>query len=379
MQDPEPQISIENLPERIDPRIYAFNRFEPNDPAKHGKLLATASTNAQLDNQKVTFAVPSHAALCLSIAHAAYVNLLEFPLLSFSRKATQITGDNLAVLYDYFENIFVNVVFSHTALEAFVNQSIPDNFVFTRLRQDKKCNESFNKDQVERNLSLDIKLSEVLPEITGIELKKETLLWQEYSKLKAIRDRIVHVKSADLGIKGNKVSSIWADLIAHRATDFSFTAHKLISHFPIKNDHSSSPVAAGRNMWIKHFPHIRPKLTSVMKTINDRTLLATHCMLLRENEVASIDLSLGATLFKLNFVLESSEDGVIKWDLSNEDQLVTLRVCNTRVGVAAASEKDIPIVKSNSGDIIHGQFAIQHFSGDLSSVTMQFTLSKHRQ
>jgi len=159
MQAPEPQISIEELPERIDPRIYASNRFEPKAPAKHGQLLATASANAQLDNQKVTFAVPSHAALCLSVAHAAYVDLLETPLLSFSKKATQITGDNLAVLYDYFENVFVNVVFSHTALEAFVNQSIPDDFVFTRKRQDKRCNESFNKDQIERNLSLDIKLS----------------------------------------------------------------------------------------------------------------------------------------------------------------------------------------------------------------------------
>jgi hypothetical protein len=102
-------------------------------------------------------------------------------------------------------------------------------------------------------------------------------------------------------------------------------------------------------------------------------------MLLRENEVASIDLSLGATLFKVHFVLESSADGVVKWDLSNKGQLVTLRVCNTRIGAAAASEKDIPIVKSNSGDIIHGQFAIQHLSGDLSSVTMQFTLSKNKQ
>jgi len=205
------------------------------------------------------------------------------------------------------------------------------------------------------------------------------LLWQEYSKLKKIRDRIVHVKSADLGIKENNVLSIWADLIAHRATDFSFTAHKLISHFPIKNDHSSSPVAAGRNMWIKHFPHIRTKLDSVMKKIDDRTLLGTHCMLLREDEIASIDLSLGATLFKVNFVIESSDDGVVKWDLSNEEQSVTLRVCNTRIGAAAVSEKDIPIVKSNSVDIIHGQFAIQHFAGALSSVTMQFTLSKHRQ
>lgn len=251
----EPQLSVDALPARIEPRLYAFGKFVPKNP-EQGWALVTASINAKFDKKDVTISVPAHAALCLNIAHTAHKASVTIPVDEVFKSSSRPTGDSLSLIFDYFEQAFLNIVFAYTALEAFSNQTIPDDFVFSRLRQDKKCNESFSKDQIERNLSLDIKLSEVLPEISGIKFQKGTALWNEYTNLRDIRDRIIHVKSADLGIvlKDAKITSIWAELLTHRKVDFSIVAHKVIKHFSIKHDFSSSPVAAGRDKWVESFP-----------------------------------------------------------------------------------------------------------------------------
>jgi len=163
----------------------------------------------------------------------------------------------LPILFNLFEQLILNIVFACTALEAFCNQMIPDDFVFRRARRDKRCEESFSKEQIERYISLDTKLAEVLPEVTGQGFDKGTTLWNDYAGLRNIRDRLIHVKSDDLGIQDMTGKSVWADLLERRASDSSLIAHKVIKHFPQKRDISESPVAAGRNRWIDHFPFIR--------------------------------------------------------------------------------------------------------------------------
>jgi hypothetical protein len=154
-------------------------------------------------------------------------------------------------------------------------------------------------------------------------------------------------------------------------------AHKVIKHFPIKREPSSSPVAAGRNMWINHFPIMGKPKPSVMNKINDRTFVSSHSLLLRMEEVA-LELTLGASPFRVSLSLESSDDGVVKWDLSSEARSVALKIYNTNKGHSAVSEKNIPIFRSNAGDVLYGQFAVQHFTGDLSSLIVQFTLLSNK-
>lgn len=240
-------------------RIYAARSFkreggERNNP-KDWKVVSAAVT-ATVEGQEVKFSAPAHAALCLNISNQAYKKLQAISINDLFKNTSygRAAEEGLPLLFDFFELSFQNIVFAYTALEAFANQTIPDDFVFTKLRQDKRCEESFSKDQIERYLSLDIKLSEVLPQITGTPLSKGASPWTEYAELRKIRDRIIHVKSVDVGVGDRSVESIWAELLKRRNTDSSLIAHIVISHFP-QNSDDSSPVAKGRNIWIKAFPY----------------------------------------------------------------------------------------------------------------------------
>lgn len=259
----EQQIMVQAMPPSLDPRIYTLARFEPVPPAT-GVALATASTNAKMGGQEVSFAVPAHAALCLNLSHKAFQQLKGYQLdqiFTDTGKGVQVLPGNLTKLFNAFECLLVNTVFAVTALEAYANQSIPDDFVFSKLRQDQKCNESYDKMQIERNLSLDVKLSEVLPQILGIPLLKGEQLWHDYKLLRETRDRIIHVKTADLGIHDREAKSIWAILLERRNVDASIIAHAVIKRFPQKHDPSSSPVAAGRNVWVDLYPFTEEHLS----------------------------------------------------------------------------------------------------------------------
>jgi hypothetical protein len=253
--NPETSILVQDVPKNLDPRMYAATFFESSKGAPFDNKMASASCKAKINNTEVTFSVPAHAALCLNVSHNAFKQMQQIPVERLFQKTSygNAAEAGLSPLYTWFELMFVNIVFSFTALEAFSNQVTPDTFVFSKLRQDKKCEENYNKKQIERNLSLDVKLTEVLPKLTGTPFTKETKLWSEYSSLRAIRDRIIHVKSADIGIYDADNRSIWDELLDRRNIDSSLVAHKVIKHFPIKND-NHSPVAEGRNRWVSMFP-----------------------------------------------------------------------------------------------------------------------------
>lgn len=255
----ESQILVHNWPlPAPDPRIYAANLFKSAKGDAKDKKLVSAAVVAEFEDKKVFFSAPAHGALCLNLSNQAFRRAQEILRNEIFKRTSYglAAEDSLPQLYNLFEQLIANIVFAYTALEAFSNQVVPDDFIFEKIRQDKRCQERYGKDQIERHLSLDIKFSEVIPEITGQEFRKGTTLWNEYASLRDIRDRIIHVKSADLGVKGTNVTSIWADLLKRRKVDSSLVAHRIIKHFPLSHD-DSSPVAVGRNRWISLFPFVR--------------------------------------------------------------------------------------------------------------------------
>lgn len=256
MHTPEDLMLVQDASAHKETRIYAAAIFISKSGDPNDAKMVSASTTAKVEGKDVVFSVPSHAALCLNISNQAFKKLQAISMDDIFKDTSygRSVEEGLPLLFDFFEFSLQNIVFAYTALEAFSNQTIPDDFVFIKPRQDKRCDEAYNKDQIERHLSLDIKLSEVLPRVTGTNFDKGTSLWNEYTSLKDIRDRIIHVKSADLGVRNTKVDSIWAELLKRRNTDSSVIAHKVIKHFPQKRD-DSSPVAKGRNIWIGAFPY----------------------------------------------------------------------------------------------------------------------------
>ncbi len=267
---PEHQLRVQEMASIPDPRLYSFAEFTPSEKNK-GKptLLATAGIDSTVGNSIVKFSIPSHAAICINLSRKGFLRAKRFGFSELAKKqiTAEVTADGLKQTYDYFEEMIQNVVFAHTALEAFVNENIPNDFVYQR-EQQGKCIEVHDKAGIERNIQLDEKLSVVLPQITGIEFDKGGQLWSDFKKMKDVRDRIIHAKTSDLGLHDKEIKSLWDTLLEMHDTDASLIAHKLMLLYPIKYDHSSSPLASGRNRWLDYFPfeeRFRPEYHEIIQ------------------------------------------------------------------------------------------------------------------
>ena len=76
--------------------------------------------------------------------------------------------------FDYLERMIEAVVLAFTALEAFVNESVPEDFVYARHSQSRIVLEATNKSSIERHVSIDEKLTYVLPEVfLNVPLQKD--------------------------------------------------------------------------------------------------------------------------------------------------------------------------------------------------------------
>ncbi len=103
----------------------------------------------------------------------------------------------------------------------------------------KKCTKLYNKKDIERYISLEDKLSEILPIIVNKSSFKGTSLWEKFINLKKIRDRIIHLKSSDVSsnvFSGNPYEHIWNDLINNgEIIDYSKKVKRIIKYF-LKNN-----------------------------------------------------------------------------------------------------------------------------------------------
>jgi hypothetical protein len=145
----------------------------------------------------------------------------------------QIADDS--ALFDLLEKRIGSVVFAYTALESFANHSIPDDFAWEQERQDKKCTETYRKDQIERALSLKVKFDQVLPAIFGVASPSGTIVWSDFVDLEKLRDRLIHLKTADIeGMKGDgqpNTDAIWHVLIRPTIPNPVLQALNLIGHY----------------------------------------------------------------------------------------------------------------------------------------------------
>jgi len=117
-------------------------------------------------------------------------------------------------LYSFFGNSFGFATMLFAAIEAYINKTIPRDYEF----KDEKPNktEIFNKEQIERYLSFDIKIRNVLKEIT----KKDFTAAhpqknQHIVNLKEFRDSIIHPKT-------NKGGATPYDYLYKRALNFKY-------------------------------------------------------------------------------------------------------------------------------------------------------------
>lgn len=192
----------------------------------------------KIGKKELSMPIPNPTALFLNLSHISYLESVKF-FNFFSKKDI----DNLDLrleeedLFNGLEYYMASIIFAYTSLECYSNFSIPDDYIFRSLRQDKKCTELYNKEQIERNLTLKVKLGEILPEITGVEFTKSENLWNRFIELEKTRDGIIHMKSSD--VKGtNKETKeisfdhIWNKLVNNNESkDYSFLSKEIIILF----------------------------------------------------------------------------------------------------------------------------------------------------
>lgn len=135
---------------------------------------------------------------------------------------------------DYYELMSGAYIFSVTAIESYVNEKIPDDYVYTKTRGDMKCTESYNKEQIERFLSLDEKVSHILPTILNVKSPKGKKIYQNYVAIREVRDRIIHMKSKDR--KSGEKKTIWNDLLHINHTNPVTSAIELLKYFRQDNN-----------------------------------------------------------------------------------------------------------------------------------------------
>jgi hypothetical protein len=131
--------------------------------------------------------------------------------------------------FAFLENIMAAVVFAYTSLEAFVNEEVPDDYIYEAV--EKNCTRSFVKEQIERSLNLNTKLGDVLPQVLKVTTPKGGTLWNDYDKLQNLRDRIIHMKTKDRDSRGEDTSSIWNALLCDPLPETYKTAKQLMKYF----------------------------------------------------------------------------------------------------------------------------------------------------
>ena len=98
-------------------------------------------------------------------------------------------------VYDYIEEVQSAIVFAYTALEAFANLSIPADYTFSAQKNSKGIIESYDKNAIERWLSLKIKIRDILPLIYDTKAVDKQKWWGQFVALEEYRNAIIHQKS----------------------------------------------------------------------------------------------------------------------------------------------------------------------------------------
>ena len=110
-------------------------------------------------------------------------------------KRNDVLRERSKLVCDYLEKIQTAIIFAVSVIETFSNMSIPDDYTYTITGN--KNTEIYNKQQIERFITLKDKISKILVEIYSSKSLSEQSFWNDLIELIKIRDNIVHQKNID--------------------------------------------------------------------------------------------------------------------------------------------------------------------------------------
>ena len=130
---------------------------------------------AKYGKSEVIFIEPSGPALYLSISNRmsiaveqAYFGSLKELIGNLPKKRIFLDDTMENTIFEILENCICTIIFSYSAIEAFSNQEIPEDYIYERKQPQGKCVEYYDKKQIERWISLSEKLDKILPVIHDV-------------------------------------------------------------------------------------------------------------------------------------------------------------------------------------------------------------------
>jgi len=186
--------------------------------------------------KEVSIPIPNASASCLNVSKKCWDNARKIrkdsKIDSSIKKHLSFNTDTDAL--DYIEYMMQSVIFAFTALEGFVNEMVPEDYIYEKKGR-RASTETFNKIAIERWLTIDEKFGSVLPKALKIDSPKGShKSWNELIKLKTLRDRLIHMKNGDRRTSSSGDETIWSDLV--RAEPPYREAFSIIKYFVDKLD-----------------------------------------------------------------------------------------------------------------------------------------------
>ena len=210
-------------------------RFHAVGPGGTGlAMFATTERPSKLSSRVWSFGLPSAPAMYLNLAKQARDRRRAFDVSASFIEHPHPQGiwpEDHRLVFDFFQEFSAEVIFSYSAIEAFANEVIPADYLYewTNTRKEKI---NLTGPEIERQIALDEKLKAVIPKAHQLKSPSGTKCWQQYSELKKVRDRLVHLKSLDRKSSGPELQTIWGLMIAQREANFVHYAYSIIGAFP---------------------------------------------------------------------------------------------------------------------------------------------------
>jgi hypothetical protein len=176
---------------------------------------------------RITFSIPDATALFLNLSKRHHEDAAAVSHKIPVSPTPQDLEDDDA--FAYLENIMASVVFAYTALESFANEEIPDDFIHTI--EKGRCKELYDKAQIEKYLSLEVKLGDILPVVCGVTSPKGSKSWEDYVALETLRHSIIHMKKSDREHIGYSSKSVWSRVIKEPLPQTFAVAKAIIAYF----------------------------------------------------------------------------------------------------------------------------------------------------
>lgn len=212
---------------------------------KKGSLAKTVASIMLSPRRQLTIPIPNVAAILLNASYKAFGNAKEIR----SRNLIDVAGNphvefaNDGQAFDYIEGHLESIILAYSALEAFANFVIPENYQHIRHGRSKTILDVNSKEAIERTYSTEEKLGVILPDILQCKSPKSLVIWRNFKSLKKARDKIIHAKTDESRFIENVAGSIWES--AFSVTAPHIWAKELIEYFASKME--------PKPYWIAHF------------------------------------------------------------------------------------------------------------------------------